>query len=176
MQSRVAPRSLLAGVALMAVLTACGASAPPADELAHEIIDTLEEDGVDVSDEVKACMHQRVDDFQLTASVVPVESYDAGASMVLDGSANVLFGDRQILVETAASNPSASNLIVLDRLFTSSPIALAVARNDDDFRLVVDRSLSRFFSTGEFRDLYAKWFGAPDDAAAGFFRQSAVPD
>ena len=34
------------------------------------MIDTLEEDGVPVSDEVKACMHIEVADFQLT----PVEA------------------------------------------------------------------------------------------------------
>ena len=66
MKARVVSRSLLVAVALMSVLTACGASAPPAKELADEIIDTLEVDGVPVSDEVKACMHQEVDDFSLT--------------------------------------------------------------------------------------------------------------
>ncbi len=50
----------------MVVLSACSASAPPAEELANEIIDTLEVDGVPVSDEVKACMHKEVDDFALT--------------------------------------------------------------------------------------------------------------
>jgi predicted NBD/HSP70 family sugar kinase len=65
-KSRVALRSLLAGVALTAVLTGCGASAPPADELANEIIDTLENNGVPVSDEIKACMHTKVDEFALT--------------------------------------------------------------------------------------------------------------
>jgi hypothetical protein len=65
-KTRVASRSLLAGVALMVVLSGCRASAPPAEELANEIIDTLEVDGVPVSDEVKACMHKEVDDFALT--------------------------------------------------------------------------------------------------------------
>ena len=56
-------RQLLAAPALvvsLAVLTACGASAPPARELADELIDTLE-----VSDEVKACMHDAVAEFSL---------------------------------------------------------------------------------------------------------------
>jgi hypothetical protein len=43
------------------VLTACGASAPPAKELADEVIETL-----DVSDAVKACMKAEVADFSLT--------------------------------------------------------------------------------------------------------------
>ena len=45
----------------LTVLTACGASAPPAKELADEMIETLEE-----SDTVKACMHQQVAEFSLT--------------------------------------------------------------------------------------------------------------
>ena len=42
-------------------MAACGDPAPPASELAVEMIDTLE-----VSDDVKACMRQAVDDFSLT--------------------------------------------------------------------------------------------------------------
>jgi len=48
-------------VVSLSVLTACGASAPPATELADEIIETL-----DVSDDVKACMHAEVAEFRLT--------------------------------------------------------------------------------------------------------------
>ena len=56
-------RRLVAVAALsLTVLTACGASAPPARELADEMIDTLE-----VSDAVKECMRDAVDDFSLTA-------------------------------------------------------------------------------------------------------------
>ncbi len=45
----------------LSVLTACGASAPPAKELADELIETL-----DVSDATKECMHGAVADFSLT--------------------------------------------------------------------------------------------------------------
>jgi hypothetical protein len=48
-------------VVAVSVLTACGASAPPAKELADEVIETL-----DVSPEVKACMHAKVAEFGLT--------------------------------------------------------------------------------------------------------------
>jgi hypothetical protein len=65
--ARRSPRSLLAATAtLMVVLTACGASPPPGRELADEIIDTLERDGEPLSDEVKDCMHQAVEDFRFT--------------------------------------------------------------------------------------------------------------
>lgn len=55
-------RSIIAlAAASITVLSACGASAPPAKELATEMVATL-----DVSDEVKACMRQEIEDFSLT--------------------------------------------------------------------------------------------------------------
>ena len=48
-------------VVAVSVLTACGAAAPPAKELANELVDTL-----DVPDSVKDCMHGEIDDFSLT--------------------------------------------------------------------------------------------------------------
>jgi polar amino acid transport system substrate-binding protein len=121
-------------------------------------------------------LSERLDKFQLTATVVPVESYDAGIKRVLDRSTDVFFADRSILLDSAAESPSASDLVVLDRLFTYEPLALALELNDDAFRLVVDRKLSHLFRSGSFRDLYVKWFGAPDESVLDFFRMSALPD
>jgi ABC-type amino acid transport substrate-binding protein len=121
-------------------------------------------------------LSSRLDKFQLTATVIPVESYDAGIAKVLDGGADVFFGDRSILLDAAARSPKASDLTVLDRRFTYEPLALGLGRNDDELRLVVDRALSATFASNDFRDLYTKWFGAPDDSAVAFFRQAALPE
>jgi polar amino acid transport system substrate-binding protein len=118
----------------------------------------------------------RLDKFQIDATVAPVDSYQAGIQRVLDRSSDVFFGDRPILYDAAASGPSAGDLIVLDRLFTYEPLALALGRGDEDFRLAVDRSLSRLFKSGGFKDVYVKWFGEPDDSAAIFFGLSALPE
>jgi putrescine:ornithine antiporter len=118
----------------------------------------------------------RLDKFQLSAKVVPVTSYEDGIRRVLDRSSNVFFGDRAILVDAAKRNPAKGDLIVLDRHFTYEPIALPLRRDDDDFRLVVDRTLSRLYGSGDFRFLYAKWFGEPDEDALKFFEKSALPE
>jgi polar amino acid transport system substrate-binding protein len=119
---------------------------------------------------------ERLQHFKIAATVAPVESYAAGVQQVLDRTADVFFGERPVLVEAAANSPSPGDLIILDRRFTTEPVALALARNDDDFRLVVDRALSALFPTPEFRDLYTKWFGAPDETIVTFIRQSALPN
>jgi ABC-type amino acid transport substrate-binding protein len=118
----------------------------------------------------------RLDDLELGANVVPVDTYQAGIQRVLDRDSDVFFGDRPILLDRAARSASAGNLIVLDRLFTSEPVALALQRNDDDFRLVVDQSLSRLFVSKEMLGLYMKWFGEPDPSAIVFFRQTVLPE
>jgi polar amino acid transport system substrate-binding protein len=118
----------------------------------------------------------RLKEFKLAATVVPVDSYEAGISRVLDRSADVFFGDRAILAEHQAASPSAADLIVLDRLFTREAVALPLARGDEDFRLVVDRALSHAFASDEFREIYGRWFGAPDEGTVTFFRSSALPD
>ena len=113
---------------------------------------------------------------QLTAKVVPVKGYDAGVQSVLDRSSNVFFADRSILLDAAKRSPSAGDLTVLDRQFTYVPFALALERNDADFRLVVDRTLSQFFGSEEFHSLYVKWFGEPDESTAMFFRLSTLSE
>jgi ABC-type amino acid transport substrate-binding protein len=117
-----------------------------------------------------------LDKLQLTASVVPVKSYEEGVQRALDGSCNVFFADRSILLDEATRGPSARDLTVLKRQFTYAPIALALERNDADFRLVVDRALSQLFGSREFHDLYVKWFGEPNESVDTFFKLSTLPE
>jgi polar amino acid transport system substrate-binding protein len=66
--------------------------------------------------------------------------------------------------------------MVLHRQFTYAPIALAVERNDADFRLVVDRALSELLGSSEFTALYTKWFGPMDDREVEFLQMSTLPE
>ena len=59
---------------------------------------------------------------------------------------------------------------MLTRHFTYEPLALAMARNDDDFRLVVDRALSRFYASPTFGETYMAVFGKPDADTVEYFR------
>jgi putrescine:ornithine antiporter len=118
----------------------------------------------------------KLNEFKLTAEVVPVDRYEAGIQRLLERRSNVLFGDRAILMEAAARGRAAEKLFVIDRQFTYEPLALAFARNDENFRLLVDRTLSRLYASGQIGDVYAKWFGEPDEKALSFFRINTVPD
>jgi len=118
----------------------------------------------------------RIDKLGIIATQAPVESYDAGVERVLDRNSDALFGDRAILLDAVKRSRAAGDLIVLDRRFTFEPIALVLARDDEDFRLLVDRALSELYATGEFGQLFTKTFGEPDENMLLFFRVSALPE
>jgi ABC-type amino acid transport substrate-binding protein len=116
------------------------------------------------------------DEFKIDVKITPVESHEAGVQRVLDRSTDVLFGERSILLEAAKRNPSSGDLIVFDRLFTYEPLAFALTRGDEDFRLLVDRSLSGLYRSGAIQSLYKSSFGDIGENTLTFFRLSAVPE
>jgi len=118
---------------------------------------------------------ERMDTLRVNAKVAPVKDYAAGVQAVIERKASVFFGDRPILLD-AAKRAAGAELVVVDRRFTDESLALALRRGDEDFRLAVDRALSRLYGSSEFRLEYAKWFGVPDERAAAFFRAVALPE
>ena len=113
---------------------------------------------------------ERASKLRLVATLDTVDSYETGVAKVVNGDSDVLFGDRAVLLGLAKRSPDASKLRVLTRHYTYEPLALALARNDDDFRLVVDRALSRFYASPKFGEAYAAVFGQPDADTVEYFR------
>jgi len=49
-------------------------------------------------------------------------------------------------------------------------------RNDADFRLLVDKTLSRLFRSNDIGPLYTTYFGTPGQSALNFFELSALAE
>jgi polar amino acid transport system substrate-binding protein len=96
--------------------------------------------------------------------------------MVVDRGAAALFGDRPVLLDAAQRGAAAGQLLVIERSFTREPMALALPRGDDAFRLLVDRTLSRLYRSPDMAALYTTHFGAPGVGALEFFQSVALPD
>lgn len=119
---------------------------------------------------------QRFSDLDIVATVAPVNSYDAGVRGLLDRKSDVFLGERAVLMDAVRHHPSGRDLTVIDRLFTYEPLAFAMRRGDEDFRLLVDRALSRLYRSPAIGALYTNAFGEPDQNAIMFFRWNALPD
>jgi polar amino acid transport system substrate-binding protein len=113
---------------------------------------------------------------RIVVTVTPVPDYTTGLKMVLDRRAAALFGDRPVLIDAAKRSPSSDELFVVRRTLTREPLALAMRRGDDAFRLLVDRSLSRLFRSKDLAPLYARYFGEADLGTLEFFQSVALPD
>lgn len=125
---------------------------------------------------VAAWLAGRIDTFKVIAKVANVGSVEDGVQRVLDGEADVFFGERNVLLDAASRSSGADNLKVIARQFSVEPIAIGLARGDEDLRLVVDRALSRLLRSDDFETLYTQWFGTPEQNAFVFLRGSALPE
>jgi ABC-type amino acid transport substrate-binding protein len=124
----------------------------------------------------EAWLTARIRDLQIVADVVRVSSYEAGVKAVLDHKADAFFGERALLLEAGNHQVFSSDLLIVARLFTYEPLALATPRNDDDFRLLVDRVLSGLYASGGIRDIYTRSFGAPDEQMLAFLAWHTLPE
>jgi ABC-type amino acid transport substrate-binding protein len=121
-------------------------------------------------------LSSKLDEFKIDAQIVAVENYKVGVGRVLDRSTDVLFGERSMLLDAVKNSSASKDLVVLDRRFTYEPLAFALARDDDDFRLLVDRSLSSLSRSGQTQNLYREFFGEPDENALAFFRLNTLQE
>lgn len=119
---------------------------------------------------------QRRDELGLNAAVVPVKDYATGLQRLTGREADALFGDRAILLDAAKRSPAGRDLVVLERYFTRETVALGLPRGDEEFRLFVDRSLSRLFRSKDIGPLYEAHFGKPDKGALSFYELIALPE
>ncbi|MDH3437045.1 MAG: amino acid ABC transporter substrate-binding protein [Betaproteobacteria bacterium] len=90
------------------------------------------------------------------AEVVLVSSTLEGVAALKSGEIDAFFSDQVVLMGTAMT--SDEKLAIASAVFSYEPFALAVRRNDADFRLVADRVLSHLYRSGLILDTYSRWF------------------
>lgn len=106
-------------------------------------------------------VQQRMRAQGLKSTPVLVETVGDGIKLVASGMVDAFFDDRLVLLNQQASVWNGENLMVLDRLFRETPAALALGRGDEDFRLLVDATLSQLFHSADGETLYRLYFGEP---------------
>jgi len=115
--------------------------------------------GVSKGTTTAAALTKLLEEAQTKAEVVLMES-SADALKALDkGEIDAIAADQVVLIGLAMTSGHLTNYSVLPDLFSYEPLALAVRRNDADFRLVADRVISDLYRSRKILDIYDKWFG-----------------
>lgn len=118
----------------------------------------------------------RISALGIPAKVETVDGFGAGVERIADGSADVLFGDRALLLDAAMRSPHAGDLVLLERRFSYESVGLALPRGDEDFRLLVDRLLSGLYRSGQIDAVYSPYFGKLDPQTLHFLQAVSLSD
>ena len=111
---------------------------------------------------------------KLNTATVSVPDYAGGIKFLMEDKIDVFFGDADVAL-AAMDEKAIQQLRILNRQITHEPLALAMARGDEDFRLLVDTALSATYSSADFAALYARYFGLLDDTTRNFFAWVTPP-
>ena len=118
----------------------------------------------------EAWVREQITTLGVIATVVPVKDHADGVDMVAQKEADAYFGDRTIISGILSKRADSGKMMLLQRNFTYEPIALAIARDNDDFRLIVDTVLSELYLSDEFPAMYARYFGQPGEKTVELFK------
>ncbi len=127
----------------------------------------------------ETALNNTLKDLSLTAEVVTVADHADGLAKLETGDISAYFADQAILLYLAAGSADPEKLRLSNRHFTNEPYALALRRGDDDFRLLVDRSLGRLYRSGKIIQVFKNAFGAkvkPSDPLKLLYAVHRIPD
>jgi polar amino acid transport system substrate-binding protein len=111
----------------------------------------------------------------VVATLVTVDNHKQGVQLVADGKADAFFSERILLQNYLATSKGAGDLRVLERILEFIPVAMALDRSDEDFRLLVDSALSEAYSSGYLEKVYSQRFGAPSEMVNILFKVYRLP-
>ncbi|WP_454863381.1 amino acid ABC transporter substrate-binding protein [Pseudomonas hormoni] len=123
----------------------------------------------------EAWIRQQMRLLGVVATLVTVENTAAGLKLVSEGKADAFFAERMMLQNLISTDYSAGNLVLLDRIFEYAPTAMAVDRDDENFRLLVDTTLSEMYRSGEIEQAFDKYLGGASATAKKLFKVYAIP-
>jgi glutamate/aspartate transport system substrate-binding protein len=116
---------------------------------------------------------------KIKAQVIPIDTRERGMSLLKDGGAEAFASDRFLLFSLLKAAESAKPLRLIEEDFSVEPYALALPRNDPEFRLAVNRGLADLFRSGEINQVYTRWlgqFGQPSLLLSALYVLQAIPE
>ncbi len=93
------------------------------------------------------------------AEVVLFNSAEESIEALRQKKIDAFSSDQIVLIGLALKEQDPMNFVIKPDVYSFEPFALAVRRNDADFRLVADRVISELYRSGRILEIYDKWIG-----------------
>jgi ABC-type amino acid transport substrate-binding protein len=95
----------------------------------------------------------------MKTEVVTVKTRSEGLELLDAGKVDGFASDRTTLIGLVVARDSPNTYRLLDEDFSVEPYALALRRDDHDFRLAVNRALARVYRSGRIASIFDRWLG-----------------
>lgn len=95
--------------------------------------------------------------------------------MVTERKADVLFDERVLLPGGLLDSKASDGMIVPDPLFSFIPVAFPIARDDKEFRLLVDGVISELYRSSDIERLHKNYLGELREGSHQLFSTYALP-
>ncbi len=95
----------------------------------------------------------------INARIVKVKDHNEGLAVLERGEADAYASDEVILVGLALTAKEPTKYKLGEQYFSYEPYGLMLRRGDPDFRLAVNRVLSRLYRSDQIIEIFKKWFG-----------------
>ena len=126
-----------------------------------------------------AALQKALANFVVEAEVVTVGTASAGLQALQSGEIDAFASDQVVLIGLIITSEKPDIFALSPDLYSFEPFALAVRRNDADFRLVADAVLAQLYRSGAIDTIYSKWFGQfseeQPDVLKALFMLGATP-
>nr|WP_319552647.1 transporter substrate-binding domain-containing protein [uncultured Vibrio sp.] len=106
----------------------------------------------------KAWVKEQVKRLGVVANILTVDTHEQGLALVNSGEADAYFAEVDSL-SNEITKGNFNNLELSGRVYETALQSIALPRNNDDFRLQVDKALSDTYNSAEFTKLYQRYFG-----------------
>lgn len=103
-------------------------------------------------------LEQRLKQAGTQATVVPVKTAKEGLEAVSKGEVAAFAGDQVVLIGLVITQTAGQRFAISNELFSFEPFALAVPRNDADFRLIANSVIAALNRSGRITPIYERWF------------------
>ncbi len=96
------------------------------------------------------------------SDITTFTDHSDGMTALKEAPVDAYFADRTLLAFLKLNDPGAGKLLIADDYLTVEPYGLALQKGDSDFRLVVDKTISRVFKSPKLRALVQRSFGGAE--------------
>ncbi len=115
--------------------------------------------GVVKATTTEVALKKLIQETSTDADIVLFNSAKEGIEALREKKIDAFSSDQVVLIGLALKETDPMTFVIKSEVFSFEPFALAVRRNDADFRLVADRVISELYRSERIFEIYDKWIG-----------------